>query len=112
MGVHQDKDESEACSRPAMCVRIGRRCGAVSVRRPAPPRSVDAIRLESGDASVTVEPSLQGTVFGGWPQPPVPLHRSLVQTLPSSMHGVVLASKQLSAVSLQLSAHSPPLEKR
>jgi hypothetical protein len=44
------------------------------------------------------------------PQLPEPLQTSSVQTFPSAVHGVSSASKQLSALSLQESAHSGPPE--
>src|SRR5688572_14150670 len=53
-------------------------------------------------------PSSQGAVFGGWPHAPMPLQRSFVQTLPSSVQGMMAGAKQLSAVSLQVAAHSSP----
>src|SRR5262249_18373324 len=53
-------------------------------------------------------PSSQGAVLLGCVQVPAPLHWSLVQPLPSSVHAVPDGAKQLSAASLQADAHSAP----
>src|SRR5206468_488404 len=53
-------------------------------------------------------PSVQGAVLFGWAQVPAPLHWSLVQPLPSSVHATPTGAKQLSAASLHVDAHSAP----
>src|SRR5262249_38440118 len=53
-------------------------------------------------------PSSHGAVLFGCVQAPLPLHWSFVHTLPSLVHAVPAESKQLSAASLQLWAHSGP----
>src|SRR5262245_64296149 len=54
--------------------------------------------------SLHVAPSLPG----GWLQVPLPLHWSFVHGFPSLVHAVPAGSRQLSAASLQVSAHSGP----
>jgi len=52
--------------------------------------------------------SVHGAVLFGCPQAPLPLHSSLVQTLPSSVQAVPADTAQLSAPSLQTLLHSGP----
>jgi hypothetical protein len=53
-------------------------------------------------------PSLQGSALLTAAQFPAPSHSLSVHSLPSSVHEVPDATKQLSPLSLQESAHSPP----
>jgi hypothetical protein len=48
-------------------------------------------------------------VFAGCAQAPEPLQTSLVHGLPSSVHAVPDAAKQLSVASVQVRAHIAPL---
>src|SRR5262245_20497830 len=52
--------------------------------------------------------SLQGALFAGCTQEPLPLHWSLVHTLPSSVQWVPAVAVQVSVPSLQVLLHSGP----
>jgi hypothetical protein len=52
--------------------------------------------------------SLHGNVLSVVTHAPVALHCSVVQTLPSSEHGVPAVARHVSSISLQLSTHSTP----